>query len=111
MPEINQNFPIADVYAGDTTLPDDWNEQEQIVFVYTIEADAEPDVLARIANLFNLANVAPMSANLRRKSPELVVLSVEIGPMRSTIATMIRRKIAQLTCVRDVVLTGAQLRT
>jgi hypothetical protein len=108
---MTQNRAIADVYAGDTTPPDDWNEHEHMVFVYTIEADAEPDVLARIAGLFNLANLAPLSVNLRRKSSELVVLTVEIGPMRNALAEMIRRKVAQLTCVNEVTLAGARSRT
>ena len=108
MPEADQNPPIADVYAGDTTHPGELNVEEQMVFVYTIEASAEPDVLARIANLFNLANLAPLNVNLRRKSSELVIMSVEIGPMRSALADMISRKIAQLTCVSDVMLSGGK---
>jgi hypothetical protein len=77
-----------------------------MVCVYTIVADTEPDVLARVANLFNLANLAPLSVNLQRKSDELVHISVEIGPIRSTSAELIRRKLTQLTCVTDVALTA-----
>jgi hypothetical protein len=76
----------------------------QGIYTYTIEADPEPDVLARVANLFLLGNMAPLNANLRRAPEGLVIISIEIGPMESNSAEMIRRKIAQLTCVSDVVL-------
>jgi hypothetical protein len=95
----------ADVYAGDTTNLVHSTEQSEAVYQYAIEADAEPDVLARVANMFNLANVAPLSADLRRKPGEQVVILVVIGPMSGFTAGMICRKLAQLTCVNNVELT------
>ncbi|HEY3654712.1 MAG TPA: hypothetical protein VGL34_06960 [Steroidobacteraceae bacterium] len=97
--------PRADVYAGDTTNLVQSAGQPEMVYLYAIEADAEPDVLARVANLFNLANVAPLSAELRRKPTDQVGISVAIGPMSFVIAGMIHRKLAQLTCVNNVELT------
>lgn len=56
----------VDLYADDTAKPDRSSGQATNIFLFVIEAAVEPDVLARVANLFNLANVAPLSANLRR---------------------------------------------
>jgi hypothetical protein len=73
-----------------------------MVYSYAVEADAEPDVLGKVANLFNLANIAPLHAHLDRASQERVLISVDIGPINRATAEMICRKLAQLTCVNNV---------
>jgi hypothetical protein len=102
----SENFNL---YSGDTT-----NIGASIdpatVFLFTIEADAEPDVFARIANCFNLANVAPLRATLQRKSSDIVKIAVEIGPLSLASAEMINRKISQLTCVHEVTVQRAHAR-
>lgn len=95
----------ADVYAGDTTIPESSEHAERALFLFAIEADAEPDVLARVANLFNLANVAPLSANLQKESLERVTILVEMELISASIANLIRRKLAQLTCIISVEVT------
>jgi hypothetical protein len=109
MSDSKENSATADVYAGDAAMSDQQENQPQAVFAYTIDADAEPDVLARVANLLNLANLAPISVSLRRESSEIVIISVEIGPLRRVTAEMIRRKLAQLTCVNNVALVHVPL--
>jgi hypothetical protein len=98
----DDSSPIADVYAGDTENRSYSGGPNEMVYSYAIEADAEPDVLGRVANLFNLANIAPLSAHLNRGAREVVVISVDIGPINRTTAEMICRKLAQLTCVNNV---------
>jgi phage-related baseplate assembly protein len=95
----------ADVYEGDTPSPDLSSEDATNVFLFAIEAEAEPDVLARVANLFNLTNVAPLTANLRRESSERVTILVEMELISASTADLIRRKLAQLTCIISVELT------
>jgi hypothetical protein len=106
MTQSRERGVLADVYAGDTGAPDLPPEQARTVFWFTIEADAEPDVWARIANLFNAANVAPLNATLHRPSPQRVHLSVRMGRISATTADMIQRKLLQVTCVTSVELTG-----
>jgi hypothetical protein len=95
----------ADVYAGDMPNPDPSSECRENLFLFAIEADAEPDVLARVANLFNLTNVAPLSAKLHRESFERVTIVVEMELISASTADLIRRKLAQLTCIISVELT------
>jgi hypothetical protein len=106
MTQSRERGGLADVYAGDTGALELSPGQARTVFWFTIEADAEPDVWARIANLFNAANVAPLNATLHRPSPHRVHLSVRMGPISAATADMIQRKLLQLTCVTSVELTG-----
>jgi acetolactate synthase regulatory subunit len=96
-----RNSAVADVYAGDTaaaqrTLPG-------AVFAYEISADPEPDVLARVAGICNLANVAPRQVKLTRDTDE-VRISVQLDFISDATADSIRRKLQQLTCVNSVTL-------
>ena len=95
--------PEADVYAGDTTALDPQAGRPIRYFLFVIEAECEPHVLSRVAGIFNIANVAPESANLTRHSSSELTISVvmEIG---QAAAESIRRKLEQLTCVLSVVL-------
>ncbi len=92
----------ADVYSGDTDEPDHGGEESGKVYLFTIRADGEPDVLSRVANLFNVANVAPQSAHLQRDTSQMVHISVKIRLKDSTTADMISRNLAKLTCVISV---------
>jgi|SRR5450432_2287735 len=100
-----ENTPQADVYAGDTLALDQSACSTGDIFFFEIEADADPDVFGRIANLFNLANVAPLSASLRRPSSGEVRVSVSLSLVSRHAAESIRRKLDQLTCITSVELT------
>jgi hypothetical protein len=89
----------ADVYAGDIAAA---HPSRTAVFSFVILADADPNAFARIANLFDLANLAPKSVHLESQSDDVLTVSVEIGPLATVRAEMIGRKIAQLTFVRDI---------
>jgi hypothetical protein len=88
----------ADVYAGDTTALTSSADTRTNIFLFRIQADAEPDAFARVAGIFNIANTAPRRVALRRTAPDQLNMSVAIElPLDST-ADMIRRKLTQLTC-------------
>jgi glycine cleavage system regulatory protein len=93
----SENPSLADVYAGDIATQQG-PEVAGSVFVFRIEADAEPDTFARVAAVFNIANGAPRRVSLRRGAPGQVNITIEIELPRSTTAEMIRRKLEQLTC-------------
>jgi hypothetical protein len=92
----------ADVYAGDITTIHLAADTRSTVYCFRVKADPEPDVLARVAGIFNIANAAPYRATLLRDSPDVVNMSVAIELSGAVMADMIRRKLAQLTCVISV---------
>lgn len=51
MIETGENSATADVYAGDVADPDLSSESTANVYLFTIEADAEPGVLGRVAKI------------------------------------------------------------
>jgi hypothetical protein len=96
---------VADVYAADLGVPGSSSEHAGTVFVFVIEADAQPDVLARVASVFNLANRPPQAATLRQDSLEQVHIAIDMAQITPTVADSIRRKLLQLTCVTAVEMT------
>lgn len=96
---------VADVYAADLGVPGSSNEDAGAVFVFVIEADAQPDVLSRVASAFNLANRPPLAATLRRESLEQVHIVIDMAQITPSVADSIRRKLLQLTCVTAVEMT------
>ena len=105
MGSAGDSDPVADVYAGDTAQAPQKGHAIVDAFSFAIEADADADVFGRIANLFNLANIAPQSASLHRLSSDRVQITVELAQVSGFTADMIRRKLEQLTCVRRLTLT------
>jgi hypothetical protein len=87
--------------ADDGRLPSTWGSHSARHFLFVIEAECEPHVLARVAGIFNIANVAPQSANLTRRSPSQLTISIAMEIGQAT-AESIRRKLEQLTCVLSV---------
>jgi hypothetical protein len=92
----------ADVYAGDVTNPKSSLDTGATLFLFRVQADAEPDVFARVAAIFNIANIAPRRATLRQESPGTVDITVVIELARASVADMLRRKLEQLTCTLSV---------
>jgi hypothetical protein len=92
----------ADVYAGDVTNPNSSFDTGTTLFLFRIEADAESDVFARVAAVFNIANIAPRRATLDQESPGTVNIKVLIELARASVADMLRRKLEQLTCTLSV---------
>lgn len=92
---------VADVYAGDTSGAT--RQAAGTVFAYDIRADVEPDVLARVSGICNLANVSPLRVNYVREAAE-VRMTVELDGISAATADSIRRKLLQLTCINAVML-------
>jgi hypothetical protein len=97
--ETDEQFVKADVYAGDITTIRLAVDTRSTIYCFRVKADAEPDVLARVASIFNIANAAPHRATLLRDSPDVVNMSIAIELSGAAMADSIRRKLEQLTCV------------
>jgi glycine cleavage system regulatory protein len=98
----NDKPVAADVYAGDIAAVTSPTAAGSTVFFFEIAADAEADVFARVASVFNIGNVAPQRASLRQAAPGQVHISVAIELPSATTADLIQRKLEQLTCTLSV---------
>jgi len=67
-----------------------------------IAADAQPDVLPRVAHVLSLANKAPWGLSLLTVTPEQVLIEAVLSDVPAVLTELIRRKLLQLTCVIDV---------
>jgi hypothetical protein len=103
MSEHREHYSVADVYAGDASVKPSGKADR--LFVFAIEADPEPDVFARTANIFNLANVAPWKVHFEHLPTGTIAMSVAISLRSDILADMIHRKLEQLTCSLSVVVT------
>src|SRR6202040_3686311 len=100
----SESSPTADVYAGDTSRLSSADSANRGIHRFTIEADAEPGTFARIANVLNVANIAPNRVVLERKDDDRTLsVTIELQVALST-AESIQRKLAQLTDVIHVAL-------
>jgi hypothetical protein len=100
---------VADVYAADTALNTGVRAVVTGTFSFSIEADADPDILSKVANQFNLANVPPSRASYARQAEGLAHIEVEMQGISATIADLIGRKLAQLSSVRWVEVSSAEI--
>jgi hypothetical protein len=98
---------LADVYAGDVASTSAADARDTAIYVFQIEADAEPGTFARIANVFNFANAPPNHVHLELdKSGKTPIIDVEMT-IGTPIANSLRRKLLQLTDVIQVDLRPA----
>lgn len=88
----------ADDYARGPSGP----ESPVVSVTYCISADAQPDVLLRIAGVLNFANQAPWNLSMRVSGVEEVMIETALRDVTAVLADMIRRKLTQLTCVVSV---------
>jgi hypothetical protein len=102
MPGLEDRAIAADVYPGDISTVTSSSKAGYALYLFRIEADPEPDVFARVAGVFNVANIAPRRATLRRELPDTVYITVAIELSGPVSADMIRRKLEQLTCTVSV---------
>ena len=94
--------PTADVYAGDTSSPATADARDGAICFFNIEADSEPGTFARVANVLNIANVAPNRVILdHKRNVETLSVYVELAVGLGT-AYSIQRKLRQLTDVIHV---------
>jgi hypothetical protein len=93
----------ADVYAGD----DDLNRAKPAVAgpaptIIRLRADADPDVLFRIAAQLNLLNCAPVRFILAQGAEDDVQVEVHIVGCSEASIDLVCRKLDRLTCVYEV---------
>ena len=103
---------MADVYAADDALLDG-EPAPSSSFArsarFTVTADPDPDVLSRVSNQFNFANVAPWQVSMTRTAEETILCEIELRGIAPEMAEFIRRKLMQLTCVLEVVLSLSEM--
>jgi hypothetical protein len=95
---------IADVYAADTASHGSDHKDNSRTYIFLVEADADPDVFGRVANLFCIANVAPRKAQFRAREDGCLDIHVELCGITGATADAIRRKLTQLTAVLSVLM-------
>jgi hypothetical protein len=94
---------VNDVYAGDDDLHADvGHSKSQRAFAFRVLADANPDVLLRVASQLLLSNVAPYTLTLQRISHDSVQIDAELRGVTEITAESIRRKLLQLSCAETV---------
>ncbi len=94
---------MSDVYAGDEDLHTDlYPSKPQQSASFSILADADPDVLLRVASQLLLSNVAPYKLALTRMTNDSVQIDAELRGVSATTAESIRRKLLQLSCTETV---------
>jgi hypothetical protein len=58
--------------------------------------------LVRVAGIFVLANKAPWSVSLHSSGSERVVIEIALREIPASLVEVIRRELAQLSCVTQV---------
>jgi hypothetical protein len=99
-PAIPGAGAVRDVYAGDddqARASVDGVPRTDVLFV--VEADPDPDALARIAGVVGLANQAPAGGRIVTGPSGRLTVSLEIADVPEATRDLIRRKLLQLTCV------------
>jgi|SRR5580658_4713524 hypothetical protein len=91
----------ADVYAGDLDLLRGLQEVAGN-FMVLVQADAYPDVLARIANVLLLTNTAPRDVLLHTDAGGQVSVQIVILDIVPDVARRVATKLRQLIMVTDV---------
>jgi hypothetical protein len=104
MPEIDDNPTPFDLYAGGSAKVDQSVNQPEVVFIYTVEADIQPDVLLRVASQLLLTNTLPEKVVLTHSAAQTVIIEITLAGINAHIADAVRRKLAQLSCTISVCL-------
>jgi hypothetical protein len=88
--------------ADDYTRGPSGPQSPVVSVTYRISADAQPDVLLRIAGALNFANQAPWSLTMRVSGVEEVMIETSLRHVPAVMSELIRRKLMQLTCIISV---------
>jgi hypothetical protein len=92
----------ADVYAADDYLSGNRSEPlTRDCVAICLTADAQPDVLLRIAVQINVLNMAPERVALK-KTADTVTIEIVMSGVSEQAVNLVCRKLGQLTCVLDV---------
>ena len=99
---------MADVYAGDDDLSDPGSPaRPTATYDFIVIADAQPDVVTRIANQFSFANEAPLYFEFRATPDGTARARIRIARATAEMADLVARKLSRLTCVNEVILAPA----
>ena len=92
----------ADVYAGDNDLNLPRPAASEVVAIIKIRADADADVLFRIAAQINLLNCVPRRFLMEQLPGNEVAIEVTVCNCTEFAVDMVCRKLDRLTSVIDV---------
>jgi hypothetical protein len=90
---------VRDVYAGDDALP---AHAPQRTAHYLIVADADPNVVARVAQQLAFANVSPSEFHMSVDADGVARIHATLVDVAAETCEFIRRKLDQLSTVREV---------
>ena len=71
-----------------------------------VVADADPDLLARVANVVLLTNRLPRAATMLQHGEGIAEVAIELGDADVELAARIARNLGRVTSVRDISLFG-----
>jgi len=89
----------TDVYAADDDLLKERTSPSTEQFVVKVVADADADVLLRIAAQLNSLNNAPRRFNFERLSDDTVQVEIVVAGCSTRAIELVCRKLEQLTSV------------
>lgn len=92
----------ADVYAGDEDLNAARKEAPRSVATIRLRAEADADVLFRVAAQLNLLNCPPLRFVLEQKPEGEVTVEAVFGNCTEFAVDMVCRKLERLTSVFEV---------
>jgi hypothetical protein len=92
----------ADVYAGDEDLNLARTEAPRSVATIRVRAEADADVLFRVAAQLNLLNCPPLRFLLEQKPEGEVMIEAVVGNCTEFAVDMVCRKLERLTSVFEV---------
>lgn len=92
----------ADVYAGDEDLNRARKEPPRSIATIRLRADADADVLFRVAAQLNLLNCPPLRFSFEQRPDGEAVVEAVIGNCTEFAVDMVCRKLERVTSVLEV---------
>lgn len=93
----------ADVYRGDDDLHGGGTARTPATLaIIRVRADADPDMLLRIAAQLNLLNRTPLRFSLQQDADGLLLIEAHIPGCSETSLDLVSRKIDRLTGVYEI---------
>lgn len=97
----------ADVYANDDDLREGVRDIRPVgTATFTVVADADADLIARVGAVLNLLNVMPRAFQLEAQPAGTATVTAQVHCAQAQ-AELVGRKLQRLTSVREVVVEYA----
>jgi hypothetical protein len=93
---------MKDIYPGNDLSSGRVPPTPEDGYIFHVVADADPDVLLRVASQLLLSNVVPFNFVMTSESQVTVHIEAELRGITFGTAEAIRRKLLQLSCAVEV---------